>query len=77
MAKRWMLMAIVLLTFAGASAQKNKLSTGLSFGHRTHDSLRVSALNMGLISSSDSLKGLQLSMISNMAGHAAGLTYRM
>ncbi len=50
-----MLMAIVLLTFAGTSAQKNKLSTGLSIGHRSHDSLRVSALNMGLISSTDSL----------------------
>jgi len=73
MIKKIFLAAIGLLAFINISAQQKSLSDGLSIGHRTADSLRVSGLNVGLLTATDSLKGLQLSLISNVADDAAGL----
>jgi hypothetical protein len=66
------LVAIVMLSATTVSAQRHGLT--FDFG-KTHpeDSTRVTGLSIGIASSTDTLKGVQLNTVQNYARHANGL----
>ncbi len=73
MTKKFIATILLLLTVLVMSGQENPRTVGLSIGHRAPDSLRVSNLNAGIVAATDTLRGLQLSLVSTMADDAAGL----
>ena len=66
------MMAAVSTQAQDTEKKERRASLGINIGHRAADSLKVSALNMGLLTITDSLKGVQLSPVSNVAEHASG-----
>lgn len=60
-------------TQEASEPKEKRASLGLHLGHRSADSLRVSALNVGILTITDTLKGVQLSPTSNVAEYASGL----
>lgn len=76
------LTTLAMSAFLGVQAQnveeqqnpenEHRPSLGINIGHRAADSLRVSAVNVGILTITDSLKGLQLSPVSNVADFASG-----
>ena len=67
------MMAAVSTQAQDSEKKERRASLGINIGHRAADSLKVSALNVGVLTITDSLKGVQLSPISNVAEHASGL----
>ncbi|MBR4388085.1 MAG: DUF3943 domain-containing protein [Prevotella sp.] len=77
------LLAVAMTVTLSARAQNSeqqrnqesnhRASLGLDFGHRADDSLKVSSLNVGFLTLTDSVKGVQLSSFSNVAEHVSGL----
>ena len=68
--------AVALMGIINAQAQEQeqekRASLGINIGHRTDDSLKVSSVNVGLLTITDSLKGVQLSPVSNVAEYSSG-----
>ena len=66
--------AVALMGVISAQAQEQKqekrASLGINIGHTSDDSLKVSAVNVGLLTITDSLKGVQISPVSNVAEYA-------
>jgi hypothetical protein len=67
------MMAAVSTQAQDSEKKERRASLGINIGHRAADSLKVSVLNVGVLTITDSLKGVQLSPISNVAEHASGL----
>ena len=67
------MMAAVSTQAQDSEKKERRASLGINIGHRAADSLKVSALNVGILTITDSLKGAQLSPVSNVAEHASGL----
>ena len=67
------MMAAVSTQAQDSEKKERRASLGINIGHRAADSLKVSALNVGILTITDSLKGVQLSPVSNVAEHASGL----
>ena len=63
----------VISAQAQEQKQEKRASLGINIGHTFDDSLKVSAVNVGLLTITDSLKGVQLSPVSNVAEYASGL----
>ena len=64
--------AMITAMTSQAQERERRASLGINIGHRTADSLKVSALNVGLLTITDSLKGVQLSPVSNVAANVSG-----